>query len=122
VKLNNLDEETEIKREIANRYISEIVNTKVTLPKVQHKMAHVWHLFVIRTENRNALQTYLTEKGIQTVIHYPIPPHHQKAYLEWNELSFPISELMHDTVISLPISAVMTADEVGFIIETINAF
>lgn len=122
VKLNNLDAETEIKRKIANRYIKEIVNPKIILPNVANALAHVWHLFVIRTENREALQSYLTNNGVQTVIHYPIPPHHQEAYKEWNLLSFPISELIHETVISLPLSSVISDEDIEYIINLLNKF
>jgi len=95
VKLKTLDTDTEIKRKIAARYLSEIRNDKIKLPKVPEQSAHVWHLFVIRTADRDQLQQYLAENGIQTVIHYPIPPHKQEAYKEWNGLSYPISEQIH---------------------------
>ena len=122
VKLNNLDSETENKRNIANRYLSEIVNKKIVLPKVENDLAHVWHLFVIRTKNRNKLQEYLADRNIQTVIHYPIPPHKQIAYKEWNSLSFPISEKIHEEVLSLPLSPVMSTEEVDKVIEILNAY
>ncbi|NDP28791.1 MAG: DegT/DnrJ/EryC1/StrS family aminotransferase [Flavobacterium sp.] len=122
VKLNNLDVETDVKRNIANRYSTEIVNKKIVLPKVVNDLAHVWHLFVVRVSDREDFQSYLTENGIQTVIHYPIPPHRQEAYKEWNEMSFPISELIHETVISLPLSAVMTVAEVNEVIRVINEY
>lgn len=122
VKLKFLDTETEIKRTIAYRYCTEINNPKIILPNVLDRFAHVWHLFVIRTENREALQSYLLENGVQTVIHYPIPPHKQKAYSEWNSLIFPISELIHSTVISLPLSPVVTDAEVKRVISLINNF
>lgn len=122
VKLNHLDAETEIKRKIANRYIKEIVNPKIILPSIINSKAHVWHLFVIRTKNREALQNYLTNNGVQTVIHYPIPPHHQEAYSECNSLSFPISELIHETVISLPLSSVICDEEIEYIINLLNKF
>jgi dTDP-4-amino-4,6-dideoxygalactose transaminase len=77
---------------------------------------------VIRTKNRAVLQKYLHENGIQTVIHYPVPPHKQKALSEWNDLSFPITEIIHETVLSLPISPVLTADEVDFIISVSNKY
>ena len=83
---------------------------------------HVFHLFVIRTENREQLQQYLLENGIQTVIHYPIPPHQQEAFKAWNHLSFPISEEIHKEVLSLPISPVMTMDEVDFVISILNQY
>ena len=83
---------------------------------------HVWHIFIIRIENREKLQNYLTENGVQTLIHYPIPPHKQEAYKDWNNLSFPITEQIHNEVLSLPISPVMPEDEVSVVIELINTF
>lgn len=123
VKLKTLDEETEARRSIANRYITEIRNNKVVLPIVYGEQdSHVWHLFVVRTENRNHLQNYLEKNNIQTVIHYPIPPHKQEAYKELNDLIFPVSEKIHSEVMSLPISPVMTHDEVSLVIELINKY
>jgi dTDP-4-amino-4,6-dideoxygalactose transaminase len=122
VKLKYLDKETEIKRIIAHRYLGEIINPKIILPKVKTDLSHVWHLFVIRTENRNDLQQYLTENGIQTVIHYPIPPHKQKAYSELGSEIYPITELIHETVISLPLSAVMKSQDVLKVINIINKY
>lgn len=123
VKLSALDFETDFKRSIANRYKEEILNLKVTLPCLaSNQESHVWHLFVIRTSDRKHLQEYLSEKGIQTVIHYPIPPHRQRAYEELNVFNFPISEKIHDEVISLPLSPVMTNEEVSYIIKTLNDY
>ncbi|MDO3625928.1 DegT/DnrJ/EryC1/StrS aminotransferase family protein [Mucilaginibacter sp. BT774] len=122
VKLKSLDADTQIKRDIANRYLQEIKNDKIKLPKVTEQSAHVWHLFVVRTNDRNGLQQYLTDNGIQTVIHYPIPPHKQEAYKEWNELSYPISEQIHAEVLSLPLSPVMPVAEVNKVIEVLNNY
>lgn len=122
VKLTHLDHETATKRAIASRYINEITNVKISLPMVADAMAHVWHLFVVRTNDRDALQTYLASNDIQTVIHYPIPPHHQLAYREWSELSFPISEEIHRTVISLPLSSVMSSSDVDKVINVLNDY
>ncbi|MBF7090134.1 aminotransferase class V-fold PLP-dependent enzyme [Flavobacterium sp. ALJ2] len=126
VKLQNLDSENEQRRSIANRYLTEIKNEKIILPTVLSQGTkhsnHVFHLFVIRTGNRANLQAYLLEKGIQTMIHYPVPPHKQKAFPEWNILSFPITEKIHDEVLSLPISPVLTCEEVSFVIENINNY
>lgn len=123
VKLKYIDEENTVRRNIAKRYISEISNPKIILPEnPENEREHVWHVFIIRTENREALQAYLTENGIQTLIHYPIPPHRQQAYKEWNDMSFPISEKIHQEVLSLPISPVMSDEEVDKIIEIINKF
>lgn len=122
VKLNKLDLETIRKRDTANRYLTEITNPKIVLPKVTNDLAHVWHLFVIRTANRDDLQKFLTDNGVQTVIHYPIPPHKQEAYKELNSLSFPISEQIHKEVLSLPLSAVLEKEEIDNIIKILNEY
>lgn len=122
VKLNYLDTETEKRREIAEYYLQNIKNDKITLPSVPHRDSHVWHLFVIRTANRDELQNYLTDNHIQTLIHYPIPPHKQQAYENWYDLSFPVTELIHKEVLSLPISPVQNMDDTKKIVEVINGF
>jgi dTDP-4-amino-4,6-dideoxygalactose transaminase len=122
VKLNTLDSEKKIRQEIAGRYLNEIFNYKIELPQVSDVNAHVWHLFVVRTANRDKLQDYLKEKGIQTVIHYPIPLHHQEAYSEWSHLSYPISEKIHREVLSIPISPVLTEKEVSNIVSALNEY
>ncbi|MGL1902332.1 MAG: DegT/DnrJ/EryC1/StrS family aminotransferase [Fibrobacterales bacterium] len=120
VKLKFLDKEIERRRNIAQKYIDAIKNPKITLPKVFNRERHVWHLFVIRTNKRELLQSYLSENGIQTLIHYPIPPHQQEAYCEMKNFSFPITELIHNEALSLPINPCMNDDEVKFVIEKIN--
>ena len=122
LKLPNLDADNNKRRAIAKRYLSQIKNNKIILPYWDNSNNHVFHLFVVRTENRTDLQRYLTDNNIQTVIHYPVPPHKQNAFLEWNNLSFPITEKIHDEVLSLPISPVLTDGEVDFIIETLNQY
>ncbi|HEY4616723.1 MAG TPA: DegT/DnrJ/EryC1/StrS family aminotransferase [Flavobacterium sp.] len=122
VKLSYLDSDNELRRVIARRYLAEINNDKIVLPYWDLSSNHVFHLFVVRTKNRTELQDYLNRNGIQTVIHYPIPPHKQKALSEWNDLSFPITEKIHDEVLSLPISPVLTADEVDYIITVLNKY
>jgi dTDP-4-amino-4,6-dideoxygalactose transaminase len=125
VKLPNLDTDNDKRRSIAKRYLSEIKNDKIVLPTLSllgTMQSHVFHLFVVRTENRQDLQEYLLKNGIETVIHYPIPPHKQKAFPEWNNLSFPITEKIHDEVLSLPMSPVLTDDEVSFVIEILNKY
>lgn len=123
VKLKYIDAENARRREIAKRYISEIKNSKIVLPEnPQDENEHVWHLFVIRTTEREKLQNYLTDNGVQTLIHYPIPPHKQKAYEEYNYLEFPITEKIHKEVLSLPISPVMDDEEVEKVIEILNVF
>lgn len=97
-------------------------NIQHTTYNIQHLEEHVWHLFVIRTSEREKLQNYLTENGVQTLIHYPIPPHKQEAYKEMNHLSFPITEKIHQEVVSLPISPVMGDMEVDIIISVLNKF
>ena len=122
VKLPNLDADNEKRRKIAKRYLSEIKNDKITLPFWDLSNNHVFHLFVIRSENRTDLQDFLLKNGIQTVIHYPIASHQQKALSNWNHLSFPITERIHDEVLSLPMSPVLTADEVDFVVRILNQF
>lgn len=121
IKLKYLDGENDKRRIIAQRYLSEIKNELIQLPEnPSNEKEHVWHLFVIRTKIRTELQQYLSENGIQTLIHYPIPPHKQKAYPELNKLSLPITEYIHEEVLSLPISPVLSEAEVGDIINFLN--
>ncbi len=123
VKLKYIDIENNRRKEIAERYITEIKNPKIVLPEnPKDKVEHVWHIFIVRTEEREALQRYLTEKNIQTLIHYPIPPHKQEAYKDWNSLSFSITEKIHNEVLSLPISPVMSDEEVSSVVQIINEF
>lgn len=123
VKLKYISHENDTRREVAKRFISEINNPKITLPEnPADEKEHVWHVFVIRTEKRDELQAHLTEKGIHTIIHYPIPPHKQEAYKEYNNLSFPITEKMHEEVLSLPISSVLEEEEIQAIIKAVNEF
>lgn len=123
VKLKYIDQENETRRVIAKRFFSEINNPKITLPEnPTDENEHVWHVFVVRCKERDVLQTYLTERGIQTIIHYPIPPHQQEAYKEFKDLSFLITEAMHNEVLSLPISSILTDEEINEIINTINQF
>ncbi|GAA4205061.1 DegT/DnrJ/EryC1/StrS family aminotransferase [Pedobacter jeongneungensis] len=122
VKLKALDDETEIKRKIANRYINEVNNQKIIMPSADVQSAHVWHLFVVRVQNRQEFQEYLTDNNIQTVIHYPIPPHKQEAYRELNDLLFPISEKIHEEAISLPLSNVIDSSDVDHIISILNEY
>lgn len=122
LKLPNLDSDNQKRRIIAKRYLSEVKNDKITLPFWDLSSNHVFHLFVIRTQNREDLQKYLAENNIETMIHYPIPPHQQKAMESWNDLSFPITEKIHLEVLSLPISPVLTMDEVSCIIAILNKY
>ncbi len=122
VKLPFLDGENQRRREAAEYYRDNIKNDKIILPNVKESNSHVWHLFVVRTKNRNHLQKYLNDSGIQTLIHYPIPPHKQPAYKEWNKMSFPITELIHNEILSLPISHVMKKEEIEFVVSTLNNY
>ncbi|HLF52088.1 DegT/DnrJ/EryC1/StrS family aminotransferase [Flavobacterium sp.] len=122
VKLPYLDSDNDKRMVIANRYLSTIINPKIILPEFNGGSHHVFHLFVIRTEKREALQNYLKDNGIETLIHYPIPPHQQKALVAWNNLSFPMTEKIHREVLSIPISPVMTMEEVDFVVKILNEY
>ena len=122
IKLGHLDAENESRRTIAKRYISEIKNNKIELPIWDLTQNHVFHLFVIRTNNRLELQKYLKENGIETMIHYPIPPHKQKALSNWNQFSFPITEKIHDEVLSIPLHSGLDEVEIRQIITVLNQY
>ncbi len=122
VKLPYLDTENERRKVIAKRYLSEIKNDKIKLPFWDFSSNHVFHLFVIRTANRNELQRYLEQNGIETLIHYPVASHKQKALSQWNHLSFPITERIHNEVLSLPMNPILTNEEVDAVIHTLNQY
>ena len=122
VKLNHLNDEIAHRRKLANAYLKGINNNAIILPKKEDDSAHVWHVFVIRCEHRDELQKYLTDNGVQTLIHYPIPPHQQPAYKEWNDQSYLISEKIHAEVLSLPIGPTITDEEVATVIAACNSF
>lgn len=122
IKLKQLDSENDFRRNLAKRYISEIKNDKLILPAYDFSKNHVFHLFVIRTSNRLALQHFLKDNGIETMIHYPIPPHKQKALSDWNNLSFPITEKIHEEVLSIPLNSSVSKTEVDYIISKLNAY
>ena len=120
VKLRYLDKETVKRKETANYYLENIQNENIVLPTITTDS--VWHLFVIRTSQREELQKYLLDNSIQTLIHYPLPPNKQKAYKEWNNKNYEISEKLHSEVLSLPISATQTLEETKKIVRVINEF
>ena len=122
VKLSHLDNEIAHRRKVANTYLEGISNKAIILPTKENDSAHVWHVFVIRCERRDELQKYLADNGVQTLIHYPVPPHQQPAYKEWNELSYPIAEEIHAEVLSLPIGPTMTLEEIKIVVELCNKF
>ena len=128
IKLKYLDAENQRRREIAQYYCDSIINRDIVLPHeniselftFHHSQMHVWHLFVIRSSNRDQLQRYLDGKGIQTLIHYPIPPNRQLAYKEMNGLNLPITEKIHKEALSLPISPVICEDELSRVVDAFD--
>ncbi len=120
-KLPYLDTDNTKRREIATRYISGINNKKIVLPRFDDEN-HVFHLFVVRVEDRSHFIEHLTENGIGYLIHYPIALHHQKALKEFKDLDFPISEMIHQQVVSIPMSPVMKDDEVSKVISVLNSY
>ncbi|MDG1798432.1 MAG: DegT/DnrJ/EryC1/StrS family aminotransferase [Flavobacteriales bacterium] len=123
VKLKDLDNDIIIRRRIAKRYSDEINNPLTQTPLWNNKIkSHVFHLYVIRCKKRDKLKEYLFQNGVETVIHYPIPPHKQKAFKEFNSLSLPITEKIHTQVLSLPIGAHLTEKEIETIINLVNKF
>lgn len=122
IKLPYLDTDNQRRREISKFYRENIKNPLIILPQIYAEESHVWHIFAIRTKDRECLQKYLEDHNIQTNIHYPTPPHKQGAYKEWQNQSYPISEEIHKTELSLPISPVMTDEEVKKVVEVLNAW
>ncbi len=122
VKLKHLDETNAYRRNIARRYRKEIINPKLILPNAENEESHVWHLFVTRTRERHAFQKHLADSGVGSLIHYPVPPHKQLAYKQWNSESYPIAEEIHDTVLSIPLHNLLTNAEVSVIIGACNSF
>lgn len=122
VKLEFLDEEIEARRAISRTYRSGIRNESICLPGCEDESRHVWHLFVIRCRQRDALQKHLLSAGIQTLIHYPIPPHLQKAFAGRFNQKLPVTEAIHREVLSLPISPVMAPSEVEAVVDAVNSF
>ena len=122
VKLRHLDEDNAMRKQNARYYLEHIKHPDIILPKVDNWDRHVFHIFPIRTSRRDELQKYLTEKGIQTNIHYPIPPHKQECYRDWSSLSFPITEKIHEEELSLPMSPVITEEDIEEVVNMINDF
>lgn len=127
IKLKRLDVDNHLRRNIANSYLNGINNPKIQLPKINtnnvlSELSHVWHLFVVRTKNRNKLKAFLKKNGIETIIHYPIPPHKQKALSEFKNMDLPITESIHNQVLSLPIHPFLTKLETMKVISVINKF
>jgi dTDP-4-amino-4,6-dideoxygalactose transaminase len=128
VKLKFLDNDNNNRKKVADFYLRNIDNSKFVIPCLDDNfsptefLGHVWHLFVIRSSKRSALQDYMTLNGIQTVIHYPTPPHKQRCYSKYFTDSLPVTELIHDQVLSLPISPIIKKAELEIIVNTINKF
>lgn len=122
VKLKYIKKDILERRRVANYYLENIKNPAIILPEVLTEAGHVWHLFVIRINDRVSFQKYMEDNGIQTIIHYPIPPHKQMCYKEMNRMCFELTEQIHNEVVSLPISPVLSNDEMCKIVNLINRF
>ncbi len=124
VKLKYLDEQTMHRRKVAEIYLNGINNSFINLPDIAGGgiESHVWHLFVVSSEQRAALKQHLEDNGVQTLIHYPIPPHKQQAYSEWYGQSYPISEQMHNQVLSLPMGPSLSLEDARLVVEACNSF
>ena len=122
VKLPHLDEDNMRRASVAECYYKEVRNPLVRLPRYVDPVSNVYHLFPVFCEERDRLQSYLMERGVETLIHYPIAPHQQNCYREYAHLPLPVTERLHRTELSLPISPFMTQDEVRMVIEAVNYF
>lgn len=122
VKLKYLDQDLTLRKEVAKLYIEHITNPAIITLNVTDWNAHAFHIFPIRCKQRDELQKYLSDNGVQTVIHYPIPPHKQECYKDWSSLLLPITEQIHDEVLSLPMSPVMDVQVVAEIVCIVNSF
>ena len=126
VKLRHLDTEIKHRRSVAAAYMEGLADSGLALPLATGVLpisleSHVWHLFVIRTKNREKLQRQLAEQDVQTLIHYPIAPHQQQAFSNLSHLQFPITEAIHDEVLSLPIGPILTLEEIENVIDSVIA-
>jgi len=122
VKLKYVQKDIKTRRQIANFYLDNITNSQIVLPSVLNKNAHVWHLFVLRSNKRDELQNYLNRNGVETLIHYPIAPNKQLAYKEFNNFTFPITQILSNEVLSLPINGLLKTNELERIVELLNNF
>ena len=122
VKLKYIHDDIDNRRKAADYYVNNIKNKDIILPTVIEQKGHVWHLFVLRSNKRVKLQNYLNRNNIQTIIHYPIPPHKQLAYSEFKNLSFPITEKLSNEVLSLPMDPTITIRDLDKIIDVLNNF
>ncbi len=125
VKLPRLDRDNDRRRKVAEYYLATIANPAITLPSKPpstEERSHVWHLFVVRCKQRDKFQQYLLEQGIETLIHYRLPPHQQGAFQQWNGLALPITEAIHREVVSLPLHPLLEEREVQAIADAVNRF
>lgn len=122
VKLTRLDQDNYLRRTIARKYLSFISNPKITLPLGDAVDEDVWHLFVVRTENRESFRNYMDNEGIQTDVHYPVPPHKQQALKEFSHLSLSVTEKIHEEIVSIPLNTALTEEQTNYIITTINNY
>jgi len=122
IKLRYLDDEIQRRREAAEYYLAGIHNPTIQLPTIGNSKSHVWHLFVVRSTQRDALQRHLAEQGVQTMIHYPVPPHQQKAYEYGISGSYPVTESIHRTVLSLPMGPVLDSADNELVVRAMNQF
>ena len=122
VKLTHLEEDIYLRKKVARNYIEHIIHKDIVLPQIANWESHVFHIFPVLSVYRNELQEYLKSKEIQTLVHYPIPPHKQQCYANWNSLSLPVTESIHARELSLPMSPELTDDEQNYVIEVINKF
>lgn len=122
VKLSHLEEDLELRKEVARYYIDHIRHPEVVIPQVTDWEGHVFHIFPILAARRDALQNYLAQQEIQTLVHYPVPPHKQACYAEWNKFTLPVTEDIHARELSLPMSPALTREEQAYVADTINRF
>lgn len=122
VKLGYLDDDNERRKDLAHIYYNNIEQGVVQMPRMMDDGSNVYHIFPVFTERRDELQAFLNERGIQTLIHYPIPPHKQRCYKEWNDVSMPVSERLAKEELSIPLNQIMTDEEALYIADSINAF
>ncbi|WP_139958420.1 DegT/DnrJ/EryC1/StrS family aminotransferase [Flavicella sediminum] len=122
VKLKSLEGDNDKRRAIAAHYLTSIKNPKLLLPKFSGGKDHVFHIFTILTEERDNLKKYLLDNGIESMIHYPTPPHKQQAFQEWNTLNFPITEQIHKQTLSIPLNPILETFEIEKIINTLNRY
>ena len=122
VKLKYLDKDNNKRRKIAELYLNNIKNDKLILPGAEVGKSNVWHLFVVRTKNRNKFAKYMLKNSIETLVHYPVPPHKQGVYYKWKDQKYPITEKIHNTVISLPLYQTMQEKEILRVIKVCNEY